>query len=300
MVRTLTRLVSIRRRVCRPSGSGPRAELVGSDLTGTAIGTDRNTASGCVVLQETINGAFADPSADGVITQWTTRGAAGPMALRTYRHSAGETFTPGELHASPIDQSVTETGNGSNTPQDFLTSIPVQADDYIALALADGSDYAHRQSPPAGNNAFVFDDSDPPSDVDVASGFARELPTLRSGWSPMPTATASATRPRTRVWAAPRHCRRTRVAGAPQRLRHPRTRTPRFARPVPGSPWREGEGLAEGRRPDRLDEPLRVPVEGQAEPEGREKEGRIEVLLPRLERQAGRLWSSCPARSSSA
>ncbi len=64
----------------------------------------------------------------------------------------------------------TETGNGTATPQTFFTAIPVQADDYIALALADGSDYAHRQSPPADTNAFVFDDSDPPSDVDVPSG----------------------------------------------------------------------------------------------------------------------------------
>ena len=151
-------------------GVAHATEFVGSDLGGSGLGADCNIPDGCVVVQETIGASFADPSANGVITQWLTRGASGPIALRTYRHSAEDPFAPGELHATPVDQSQVETGAGGTASQTFFTRIPVQAEDYIALALADGSDYGHRQGPPAGTNAFVFDDSDPPSDVDRPSG----------------------------------------------------------------------------------------------------------------------------------
>lgn len=151
-------------------------EFIGSDLGGTPLGTNCPSPDGCVVVQETIGTSPVGPSARGVITAWWTRGAAGPMTLRTYRHRPDEQFVAGKLHATFVDQDAERTGNGSTVPQGFPTRIPVQAGDYIALALAQDSEYGLRQSPPAGTNAFrLFNTAQSDVDVPAGGGDALEL-----------------------------------------------------------------------------------------------------------------------------
>ncbi len=88
---------------------------------------------GCVVLQEQEHGNFnvnVVPSA-GRLTAFSVRGASGLYSLRVYSGSNGDL----------VDESGVASGDGTDTvvTHPLTPSIPVQAGDFIGLALSDSS-----------------------------------------------------------------------------------------------------------------------------------------------------------------
>ncbi len=140
--------------ICVGASPAVAATTVGSPHLSTQSDGDLFCDSPpCVIVLDKIDGDVVG-TPKGVITSWSVRKALGTLQLRVLRNRPGE-FVADELHATNINVSDEENGNGDDIVRTFVTHMRVEAGDYIGAVADSGSKLGYLAGSPGDQNFEV-------------------------------------------------------------------------------------------------------------------------------------------------